>query len=157
MGDQVQGFDFSEFSQLIDKIEAMGLDEDEVSEAVLEAGSEPARQAFERNVPRSKLDKEHAQDNVKVSKTRTSRKSKNKYRLIGASGESEVSFKRKKRNSSGSYTEKNDQFTYLYFVEYGTTYAPPHPFIEKAYRDAHAAAADPMSEALAQKIEEKLR
>lgn len=139
----MNGFDFSEFSQLIDKIEALGLDEEEVTEAVLEAGSEPARLAYERNVPRSTLDKEHAQDHIKVSKTRKSKRG-SKYRLIDAE------------------TQKKDPKTgkpvpYLYYVEYGHSRAPAHPFIEKAYREAHAAASDPMAEALVQKIEEKLR
>jgi len=131
------GFNFDELSELITQLEKLGADMDQVAERVLDAGSEPARQAFLKNVPydKSNKDNEHARDNIVVSKTRTARKSKNKYRLVGA---------------------LNRKFEYLYYVEYGTSKAPPHPFIEKAYRDAQAAAIEPMKQALIQEIDRHL-
>ena len=133
------GFNFDELSELITQLEKLGADMDQVAERVLDAGSEPARQAFLKHVPYDKSNKdpnhEHARDNIVVSKTRTSRKTKNKYRLIGA---------------------LDRRFEYLYYVEYGTTQAPPHPFIEKAYRDAQAAAIEPMKQALIQEIDRHL-
>lgn len=133
------GFDYSEFDELITQLEQLGADMDQVAERVLDAGSEPARKAFQRNVPYDKTNKdpnhEHARDNIVVSRTRIARKTKNKYRLIGA---------------------LDRKFEYLYYVEYGTTQAPPHPFIEKAYRDAQAAAIEPMKQALIQEIERHL-
>lgn len=134
-----QGFNFDEFNELINQLEQLGADMDQVAEKVLDAGSEPAREAFKRNVPYDKTNKglyhEHARDNIIVSKTRIARKTKNKYRLIGA---------------------LDRKFEYLYYVEYGTTQAPPHPFIERAYREAQAAAAEPMRQALVQEIERHL-
>ena len=131
------GFNFDELSELITQLEKLGADMDQVAERVLDAGSEPARQAFLKNVPydKSNKDNEHARDNIVVSKTRTARKSKNKYRIVGA---------------------LNRKFEYLYYVEYGTSKAPPHPFIEKAYRDAQAAAIEPMKQALIQEIDRHL-
>lgn len=133
------GFNFDELTELITQLEKLGADMDQVAEKVLDAGSEPARKAFQRNVPYDKNNKDpnhkHARDNVVVSKTRTARKSKNKYRLIGA---------------------LDRRYEYLYYVEYGTTQAPPHPFIEKAYRDAQAAAIEPMKQALIQEIDRHL-
>lgn len=131
------GFNFDELTELITRLEKLGADMDQVAERVLDAGSEPARQAFAKNVPYDKnnKDNEHARDNVVVSKTRIARKSKNKYRLIGA---------------------LDRKFEYLYYVEYGTSKAPPHPFVEKAYRDAQAAAIEPMKQALIQEIDRHL-
>ena len=133
------GFDYSEFDELITQLEKLGADMDQVAKRVLDAGSEPARRAFQKNVPYDESNKdpshEHARDNIVVSRTRTARKTKNKYRLIGA---------------------LDRRFEYLYYVEYGTTQAPPHPFIEKAYRDAQAAASEPMRQALIQEIERHL-
>ena len=121
------GFDISEFDIMINQLEKMGIDTAQIAENVLDAGSEPARQAFIRNMrPNSKRDKEHARDNVVVSKTRIARKTKNRYRLVGT---------------------LNRNFEYLYYVENGTTQAPPHPFIEKAYRAARDATVEPMKEA----------
>jgi len=155
----LNGFEFSEFTGLIEQLEQLGADMDQVAERVLDAGSEPARLAFQKNVPRSKKNKEHAQDNVMVSKTRES-KYGNKYRVIGAAGK-KVDMKRTRVTSKGKvqhYTEKYaDQFSYLYFVEHGTTRAPARPFLEKAYRDAQAAANEPMKNALVQEIENHLR
>lgn len=132
------GIDYSEFNELITELEKFGADIDQVAERVLDAGSEPARQAFAKNVPydKSNRDNLHARDYIVVSKTRTARGTKNKYRLIGA---------------------LDRRFEYLYYVEYGTTKAPPHPFIERAYRDAQAAASEPMRQALLQEFDRYVR
>jgi HK97 gp10 family phage protein len=112
----IYGFDTTEFNEMIEQLEKMGADVNSITETVLDAGSESTKQAFIKNMPpNSKKDKEHARDNVEVSKTKTARKSKNKYRVIGA---------------------LNRKFEYLYYVENGTSKAPAHPFIEKAYREA---------------------
>lgn len=121
------GFDISEFSKMIEQLESMGADTNKIAERVLDAGSEPAKQAFIKNVPFDfEKEKEHARDNVTVSKTKTAKKTKNKYRLVGA---------------------LSQKFKYLYYVENGTSRAPAHPFIEKAYRDAREAATEPMKNA----------
>ena len=134
------GINFDEFTELITQLEQFGADLDQVAERVLDAGSEPARRAFQKNVPYDESNKdpdhEHARDNIVVSRTRTARKTKNKYRLIGA---------------------LDRRFEYLYYVEYGTTKAPPHPFIEKAYRDAQAAASEPMRQALLREFDRYVR
>ncbi len=130
------GFDFSDFSGLIDKIEQMGADKDSIAEHVLDAGCEPARQAFIRNMPPNSLkDKPHARNNVTITKTRKS-KSGGRYRLVGA---------------------HDKKFIYLYYVENGTTKAPPHHFLEKAYRAAQYAAKEPMENALIGEIENHLK
>ena len=133
------GFDYSEFAELITRLEQLGANMDQVAERVLDAGSEPARKAFQKNVPYDKKNKDsnhkHARDNIVVSRTRIARKTKNKYRLIGA---------------------LDRRFEYLYYVEYGTTQAPPHPFIQRAYFNARAAAREPMRQALIQEIERHL-
>ncbi len=130
------GFDISEFNQMIAQFESMGADKNKIAERVLDAGSEPARQSFMKNTPRSEDEKEHAQDNVVVSKTRTARKTKNRYRLIGA---------------------LDRRFEYLFYVENGTSSAPAKPFIEKAYREAQAAAIEPMKQAFYEEFEKYMR
>lgn len=142
------GFDLSEFNELIDQLVQFGADMDQVAEKVLDAGSEPARRAFEKNVPfdedtpENKRTYEHARNTVAVTKTKIARKSKNKYRLIEA--------KTTKRDAQGKLVP------YLYYVEYGSTQAPAKPWIEKAYRDAQAAASEPMAKALVDEIERYL-
>ena len=132
----MNGFDISDLTTLIDEIERLGADINKISEIVLDAGSEAARQAFIKNMPpNSNKDELHARDNVTVTKTRKSKKG-NKYRLIGA---------------------HDEKFVYLYFVENGTTKAIPHHFIEKAYRAAQYAASEPMKQALIQEIENHLK
>ncbi len=130
------GFDLSELNELISKVEQLGANMAKVSQRILDAGSEPARRAFIRNMPpNSKKDKKHARDNVTVTKTRTSRRG-TRYRLIGAHGE---------------------EFRYLWYVENGHSKAPAHPFVERAYRDASNAASEPMREAAVNEIENHLR
>ena len=133
----MNGFDLSEFTELIGQLERLGADEKKVAERVLDAGSEPARLAFIGNMPpKSKKDKEQARDNVTVSKTKTAKKSKNKYRVIGA---------------------LDQKFVYLYYIENGTIKMPARPFTEKAYQAAQAAASEPMRQALLQEIDNHLR
>jgi hypothetical protein len=116
---------------------------------VLDAGSEPARQAYAESIPydadtpEGKRTYPHARDTVKVSKTRIAKTTKNRHRLIEANT--------KKVDASGK------TIPYLYYVEYGSTQAPPHPWIEKAYRKAQAAAAEPMKEALVKEFDEHVR
>lgn len=140
------GINFDEFNELITQLEQFGADLDQVAERVLDAGSEPARRAFQKNVPYDESNKDpnhkHARDNVVVSKTRTARRTRNKYRLIEA--------KTQKRDKNGKLVP------YLYYVEYGSVNAPAKPWIEKAYRDAQAAASEPMRQALIQEIERHL-
>jgi hypothetical protein len=114
--------DYSEYSALIKKLESMGANMDKVAEAVLDAGSEPARQAFTRNIPRSSKEKEHAQDNIRIFPTEKSKKG-TRYRIILA-----------------AKSRKDRTFTYLYIVDI------KQPFILKAQKDAHAAA-DPLMKA----------
>jgi HK97 gp10 family phage protein len=133
----MNGFDLSQLSETIKQLEQLGADMNAVSERVLDAGSEPARRAFINNMPpNSKKDKPHARNNVIVSKTRTARKSKSRYRVIGA---------------------LDPEFKYLYYVENGHVRATEHPFVEKAYRAAQAAASDPMEKVLLQEIENHLK
>jgi HK97 gp10 family phage protein len=132
------GFNYSEFDDLIKQLENLGADMDAVTEAVLDAGNEPAKQAFIRCMPPDSTTKHgqpHARDNVVVSPTRKA-KNGSKYRLVGT---------------------LDRRFVYLYYVEYGHSKAPPHPFIEKAYREARAAAREPMEQELIRQIEKHLR
>lgn len=146
----MNGFDFSEFTQMINQLEGLGADMNKVAEHVLDAGSEPARAAFAENVPYDSKTPEsmhsykHAKDNVVVSKTRTARKSKNKYRLIDA-----------KTNKTDPKT--GEAIPYLYYREYGTTKNPAKPWVDKAYTAAQAAASTPMENALIQEIDNHLR
>lgn len=133
---KVNGFDLSDFDATIVQLEQLGENMKQIAERVLDAGSEPARQAFIRNVPYSKKDKEHARDNVIVSKTRTAKKSRSRYRLVGA---------------------LDEKFRYLYYVENGHIRAPAHPFIDRAYADAREATVSPMEDALIREVEEHLR
>ncbi len=130
------GFDLTELEETIRQLERVGANMPVIAEIVLDAGSEPARQAFMKNVPESDIDKEHAKDNVIVSKTRTAKRTKNRYRLIGA---------------------LDEKFKYLYYVENGTVRALAKPFIEKAYREAQAAAAEPMKQAFIKEYERYMR
>lgn len=130
------GFDLTELSETISQLERIGANLDSIAEVVLEAGSGPAMEAFKKALPRSTEEKEHAQDNVVVTKTRRARKTKNKFRVIGA---------------------LDRKFVYLYYIEYGTTKAIAHPFLEKAYRDAQIAASVPMKEAFNKEYEKYMR
>jgi len=163
------GFDFSEFSELITQLEQLGADMDLVAEKVLDAGSEPARLAFQKCVPydfktpESQRKHEHARDHIVVSPTRVARRSKNKYRLISTDDGTYAKFKRRKRRSSRkrrtpgeSSVQTDSTYSYLYFVEYGTVQAPARPFLEKAYREAQAAASEPMRQALIREVERYL-
>lgn len=144
----MNGFDLSEFNELIGQLESLGANMNQVAERVLDAGSEPARQAFEKNVPFDEITPEdrrhyeHARNTVKVSKTKTAKKTKNRYRLIEA--------KTAKRDAQGKLVP------YLYYVEYGSIQAPAKPWVEKAYRDARSAASEPMKQALVKEIERHL-
>lgn len=137
----MNGIDFSQFDELIGKVEQLGADMDAVAERVLDAGCGPAMEAFKRNVPYDTVTPphrrkhEHARDHVTVSRTRKS-KYGNKYRTIGANGE---------------------EFVYLFYLENGTSTMPAKPFRERAYRDARAAASEPMRQALIKEIENHLR
>lgn len=132
----MNGFDLSEFGEMISQLEQVCEDIDLIAEQVLNAGSEPAKQAFIKNMPpNSKKEKDHARDNVVISKTRIARKSKNRYRLIGA---------------------LDSKFEYLYYVENGTTKALAKPFIEKANREAQSAASGPMKEAFNREFEKRM-
>jgi HK97 gp10 family phage protein len=137
----MNGFDISQFNDLIKQMESLGADTNKIAEKVLNAGSEPARRAFQNNVPvdtktpEEKRRHPHAKDNVKVTKTRKSRRG-NKYRVIGAEG---------------------DTFIYLWYLENGTIKMPVKPFLEKAERAARAAASSPMEQALLQEIENHLK
>lgn len=133
------GFNFDEFKDLINNVELLGVDTDEITEIVLDAGSEPARLAFQKNLP---FDTRHAQESVVVSKTKKSKRG-SKYRLIDS--------KTKKKDP-----KTGEKVPYLYYVEYGHVRAPAHPFLEKANRDAQAAASEPMREAFVQEIEKHL-
>lgn len=135
------GFDFSEFTDLIKQLEQLGADSKQVAERVLNAGSEPAKQAFINNTPfdetteESKRTHEHARNSITVSKTKSSKRG-SKYRIVGAD---------------------NEKFKYLFFVENGTIKIPAKPFRDKAYREARAAASEPMEQALIQEINNHLR
>lgn len=141
------GFDLSQFDQTIRQLEQMGTDINQIAERVLDAGSEPARQAFINNIPYDENAPDnhtHARDNVVVSKTKTAKKTKNRYRVVE------------------SKTDKIDPKTgkkvpYLYFVENGHVRAPAKPFIQKAYGEAQAAAAEPMKIAFNHEFEEHMR
>jgi HK97 gp10 family phage protein len=164
----MNGFDFSQFTELITQVEKLGADMDQVTEHVLDAGSEPAKLAFQNNVPvdtttpTDKRQHEHARDHVGVSKTKKS-KYGNKYRVIGATGgnsANRISMKRTRnyRGNVQKYTDTNaDPFAYLYIVENGSSTSSAHPFIEKAYREAQVKAGEPMAQALVQEIENHLR
>ena len=74
------GFDITQLDDCIRQLEEMGADTDKITEKVLNAGSEPARRAFQVNIPvdnrtpEEKRRHPHAKDNVKVSKTKKSKK-----------------------------------------------------------------------------------
>jgi hypothetical protein len=125
--------DYSEYSNLIKKLEAMGANMNKVAEDVLNAGSEPARQAFARNVPRSSKEKEHAQDNVRCFPTTTSKKG-TRYRVIKV-----------------GKSQKDRTFSYLFIVD------TKQPFILKAQKDAHAAADPLMKAELERQVKEHIK
>lgn len=168
------GFDFSELTELIKQIESMGADMDKIAEHVLDAGSEPARKAFQNNVPYDTTTPEgqrrhpHARDNVIVYRTQHAKRSGNKYRLIGADDGKTVKYKRRrqpqkegskrKRRTTGNSREvEGSTFDYLWMVENGSTKATAQPFVEKAYREARDASNGPMKDAFIQEIENHLR
>lgn len=131
------GIDFSEFNQLVKQIENLGANMNAVAEAVLDAGTAPAKKAFKQNVPYDdKRDNPqgHARDNITVSKTKTS-KYGTKYRLI---------------------TFKGDR-SYLYMLDAGTSKMPAKPWREKANRAAQAAARPAMERELISQLEKHLR
>ena len=108
--------DYSSFTDNIKRLEALHADMNKVAEKVLDAGAEPARAAFARNIPRSNTEgKEHAQDNVRVFKTKNVRKS-TRYRIIRV-----------------GKSLKDRTFSYLYLVDV------KKPFLTKAKNDAHEA------------------
>jgi HK97 gp10 family phage protein len=131
------GFYLDEFDELIKQIELLGANTDAVAEAVLDAGVAPAKEAFRNNVP---YDTErdnpqgHARDNIKVSKTKTS-KYGTKYRVISFKGDR----------------------SYLYMVDAGTSQMPAKPWREKANRAAQAAARPAMAKELVNQLEKHLR
>lgn len=143
------GFDLTELEETIRQLESVGANMNSIAETVLEAGSEPAMEAFKKNVPFDKdtpeerHNYEHAQNTVKVSKTKIAKRTKNRYRLIEA--------KTTKKGADGKL------IPYLYYREYGTTRDPAEPFIEKAYREAQAAAAEPMRQAFIKEYEKYMR
>jgi len=136
------GINYSEFSDLINKLEVMGADVNKIAERVLDAGCEPAKRAFARSLPYDTKTRRrtypHARDTVNISNTKTARKSKNKYRLIEA--------KTKKIGADGK------SVPYLYYLEH-----TGKPWINKAYRNAQSAASEPMKQALLEEIEKHIK
>jgi HK97 gp10 family phage protein len=135
------GFDITEFNELIKQIESLGADTEQIAEKVLNAGSEPARRVFQihvpvdRTTPEEKRRHPHAKNNIIVSKTKKSKKG-SKYRVIGA---------------------EDKTFVYLWYLEKGTITIHGKQFLEKAERAARAVASEPMERALLQEIENHLK
>ena len=115
------GFEFSEFNELIQQFENLGVGDDEIAKVVLDSVEDDAIQAFAANIPKSDLDKEHAADNVIASKTRKSRHG-SRYRVVGAAD----------RGKMGGMNW--DRFRYLFYVENGTSNMVAKPFINKAHK-----------------------
>jgi HK97 gp10 family phage protein len=142
------GFELSEFDKMISQLERNGADTKQIAETVLNAGSIPAVEAFTPNVPfddetpQERHPYEHARNTVTVSKTKTAKKTRNRYRLIEA--------KTTKKDADGKVVP------YLYFRENGSSKSPAKPWIEKAYRAAQAAAVEPMKEAFNQEFDKHM-
>lgn len=105
--------DYKSFTKNIRMLEALEANMSKIADKVLEAGTEPARKAFARNVPRSKLNKPHAQDNIRAFKIGRGSK---KYVIIKA-----------------GYSIKDKTFNYLHFAD------KKKPFFAKAIKDAYNA------------------
>lgn len=133
--------DYSQFDELVKDVERLGADMDKIAETVLDAGSEPTRQAYAKKIPydtttpSNKRKHGHARDNLKVSRTKRSR-SGGKYRLVEA-------------------TDK--EFNYLWYLEKGTSRINERKFIQKAYDAAKKAAQEPMKQALLKEIEKHIK
>lgn len=138
------GIDYSEFSELIQQIEQLGMSENEIAEEVLDEAEPEAIETFRANMPPSSdKEKEHARDNVIASRSKTS-KNGSRYRVVGAA------------NRGGSGGMNWDMFRYLFFVENGTSKAPAHPFIKKAEAAIAAKVQPKMVLKLQSIIEERL-
>ncbi len=136
----MSGFNYEEFDQMVGRVERLGADMDRVSKDVLNAGCEPARQAFAKKIPydsktpRNKRRHEHARKNIISTRTKKSR-SGSKYRVIKA---------------------RDETFNYLWYREKGTSKMEARPFAEAAYKAARKAAVGPMKQALLKALNKHL-
>lgn len=129
------GLDYSDFLKFAKDFEALGGDMDEIAVEVLEAGAEPAVQAYRAALPvgAKKNPQGHARDNVFIDKPQKSKRGTH-YRVVRIKGDRR----------------------YLFMMDKGTSHMSPKPWRKKAENDVREAANPAMLEKLKEKINEKI-
>lgn len=135
------GVEYDGFSQLVQKVEILGVTMDEVADKVLDEVAPLAVETFKAYVPYDSKEKDsiHARDNVRASKTRSGYHGR--YKLVGVFNGSGV----KLDWSVGQY---------LFYVENGTSKMPAKPFM-KAAENAVRSVVEPMMKAELEKEVQK--
>ncbi len=135
--------DYSEFTDLIRRVEQMGVSANEIADKVLEAAAPAAVEAYRPHVPYDSAEKDsfHARDHVKASSTKTGKSGR--YKVIGVFG------------GDGAKMDWSIA-QYLFLVENGTSKMMARPFMGAAAAAATTAAAPIMEQAFAAEIQSKL-
>lgn len=108
--------EFEGFNEIINGLNKLGGKANEAENRILKKAGEIVRDEASRRAPRSRLNKKHLADNIKISKIQS--KNGKKYILVGP--------------GKGD----NSEFFYGKFIEYGTSKKPARPFLEPALRES---------------------
>lgn len=135
--------DYSQFSELIQKFEALGVSADEIGTQVLEEAAPAAVEAFRMHVPYDATEKDnfHARDHVRASAIKTGKSGK--YKVIGVF------------DGDGAKMDWSIA-KYLFMVENGTSKMAPRPFTAAAAEAATEAAVPAMEQSFTRQITERL-
>lgn len=137
------GVEYEGFSELVMKIENLGVSMDEVADKVLEKIAPLAVEVFRPYVPYDSKEKDsiHARNNVKASRTKSGYRGR--YKLIGV-------FDEKGSKLDWSIAK------YLFYVEYGTSKMTARPFMKQAEAAVKSAVEPEMKATLEAEVKSRL-
>lgn len=157
----------SELDSLIKTFEKAGNSIDSISQKAVEVGVLTVKSEMSKRIPRSikhrpkekgiqtwRNDK-HAADDISISELTISIRG-NRYRVVGPKNDDDPHFYIKffetgKINIAG-WKKKGDRLTTKQIKDWGTSYQPPRPFIEKAKAAVEAKVIEQMKQVILQEM-----
>lgn len=137
-------FDYSAFDELVQKIESLGISEEEIAKKVLDSADSVAMEAYKANVPYGEPNANgtHARDHVSITKMGKT-KNGNYHKVVGA--------------GTPVNTKMDwEEFRYLFYIENGTSKMAARPFIDRACADISSVALPKMKKALEDELKRRL-
>lgn len=137
--------EYAEFSELLKKLEDLGVSMNEITDKVLDEVAPIAVDIYkdENHVPydKTEYDSIHARNNVRASKTKNGKGGR--YKLVGV------------------FTENGNSIDwtigqYLFYVENGTSKMPAYPFMKKTEAAIQAAVKPIMKSAMENEIKSRI-